>query len=288
MNNDNLSTITNQQTITSMEIAEITNKKHCDVLRAIRAMEPAWEKEQKRKFTFLQRRTKSGNGGYKMNPYYALNRKECLYVATKFNDQARARLVIRWAELEEERLQGLQPQPQPENETVSNLPADPSQLSRKQLLLMALEAEEEKEKLQEKVSGLEADKYGLMLDNSQKDQQIRTLEERTAYLRVIMADNSTVTASQIAQDYGMSAVSFNNLLRGLHVQRKIGEQWVLYADFVNMGYVSTRMIPIHHAGGTDTYKPMTVWTQLGRKFLYEHLKKHAVLPVIERTQSAIV
>lgn len=101
----NQSQFSNQQTITSMEIAEATGKKHCDVLRAIRAMEPAWEKEQKSKFAFLQRRTPSGNGGSKMNPYYALTRTESLYVATKFNDQARARLVIRWAELEEERLQ---------------------------------------------------------------------------------------------------------------------------------------------------------------------------------------
>lgn len=285
MNNDNLSTITNQQTITSMEIAEITGKNHFDVLKAIRKMEPAWEEVQKSKFALLYREATVNNGAKHRYPYYSLNKTECLFVATKFNDVARAKLVTRWEQLEKERLQALQPQPK--HETVSNLPADPSQLSRKQLLLMALEAEEEKEKLQDKVQGLEADNYGLMLDNSQKEQQIRTLEERTAYLRVIMADNGTVTVSQIAQDYGFSAVSFNNLLKGLRIQRKIGEQWVLYADFINMGYVGTRMIPIHHAGGGDTYKPMTVWTQLGRKFLYERLKKHGVLPVVERTQSAI-
>lgn len=27
---------------------------------------------------------------------YQLNKTECLYVATKFNDEARAKLVIRW------------------------------------------------------------------------------------------------------------------------------------------------------------------------------------------------
>ena len=55
MSNDNLNRITDQQTITSMEIAEITGKNHSDVLRAVREMESAWEKvKKKRKFAFLQ------------------------------------------------------------------------------------------------------------------------------------------------------------------------------------------------------------------------------------------
>ena len=282
MSNESLNKITDQQTITSMEIAEITGKNHYDVMKAIRKMEPAWEKVQGGKFSVLQRVTQLGNGGTKMNPYYKLTKTECLFVATKFNDEARAKLVLRWEQLEKERMmqQPVVVQPAPSQD--STLPADPRNMTRKQLLLMALEAEEENEKLQEKVSGLEADNYGLMLENSQKSQEITQLKERTAYLNVIMADNSTVTVSQVAQDYGFSAVSFNNLLKGLRIQRKIGEQWVLYAEYLNHGYVATRMIPIHHSDSPDTYKPMTVWTQAGRKFLYDRLKKHGVIPMIER------
>ena len=110
-NNNSISQITDNQTMTSMQIAEVTGKQHCDVLRAIRKMEPAWEEEKKSKFTFLLRKSKAGAKGYKMNPLYVLNKTECLYVATKFNDQARAKLVLRWEQLEKERLQGLQ-QPQ--------------------------------------------------------------------------------------------------------------------------------------------------------------------------------
>ena len=36
-------------------------------------------------------------------PCYSLSKTECLYIATKFNDEARAKLVIRWEELELER-----------------------------------------------------------------------------------------------------------------------------------------------------------------------------------------
>lgn len=302
--NNNISTVVDQQTITSMEIAELTGKNHYDVLKAIRKMEPAWKKVQGGNFSVLQRVTQLGNGGTKINPYYSLTKTECLFVATKFNDEARAKLVLRWEQLEKERLMqtNLHPTLNNENQTqngedsTANVPADPSQLSRKQILLMALKAEEENERLRiekqeledekalmhDNIRGLEADNYGLMIDIGQKDEQIRQLTEKTAYLNVIMADSGTVTVSQIAQDYGQSAVSFNKLLNGLRIQRRIGEQWVLYADFLNCGYVATRMIPIHHAGKPDTLKPMTAWTQAGRRFLYERLKKHGVLPLCER------
>lgn len=36
---------------------------------------------------------------------YELNKIECLYIATKFNDEARAKLVLRWEQLEKEKLQ---------------------------------------------------------------------------------------------------------------------------------------------------------------------------------------
>ena len=89
-----------EQTMTSLEIAELTGKKHFDLMRAIRKMEPAWEKVQGCKFALLSRIYKLPNGGTKEVPYYQLTKTECLYIATKFNDEARAKLVLRWEELE--------------------------------------------------------------------------------------------------------------------------------------------------------------------------------------------
>lgn len=88
------------QTMTSLQIAEVSGRQHKDVLRAIRTMEPAWERVQGRKFalTFITRELP--NGGSKQEPCYELTKTECLYIATKFNDEARARLVLRWEELE--------------------------------------------------------------------------------------------------------------------------------------------------------------------------------------------
>ena len=86
--------------MTSLQIAEATGKAHKDVMRSIRNMEPAWVKVQGRSFALLQKEVEVNNGGHKMQPYYSLTKEECLYIATKFNDEARAKLVLRWEELE--------------------------------------------------------------------------------------------------------------------------------------------------------------------------------------------
>ena len=84
------------QHMTSLEIAELTGKQHNHLMRDIRNMERGWEKVAQSKF---------GLGSYKdlngqMRPCYLLTKTECLYIATKFNDEARAKLVLRWEELE--------------------------------------------------------------------------------------------------------------------------------------------------------------------------------------------
>ena len=88
------------QHMTSLEIAELTSKQHKDVLKAIRNMEPAWENVTGRKFALCEKSYQMANGVTKQQPYYSLTKTECLYIATKFNDEARARLVLRWQELE--------------------------------------------------------------------------------------------------------------------------------------------------------------------------------------------
>ena len=93
--------IKQEQTMTSREIADIAGRRHDDVLRAIRNMEPAWEKVTDRKFAVSEYQDSTG----RKLPMYKLTRRECLYVATKFNDEARAKLVIRWEELEKQRIE---------------------------------------------------------------------------------------------------------------------------------------------------------------------------------------
>ena len=94
----------NAQRMSSLEIAEVTGKQHKNVMQAIRNMEPAWEKTCGLKFQLTSRTIVQPNGGTREVPCYSLTKTECLYIATKFNDEARAKLVIRWQQLEQERL----------------------------------------------------------------------------------------------------------------------------------------------------------------------------------------
>jgi phage regulator Rha-like protein len=82
--------------MSSREIANISGKNHKDVMRAIRTMEPAWESVTGRKFALSEFKDASG----RKLPMYELTKRECLYVATKFNDEARAKLILRWEYLE--------------------------------------------------------------------------------------------------------------------------------------------------------------------------------------------
>jgi len=90
----------NVQHMTSLEIAELTGKQHKHVMEAIRKMEPAWMKICGSNFRLTSRTIVQPNGGTREVPCYSLTKTECLYIATKFNDEARAKLVLRWEELE--------------------------------------------------------------------------------------------------------------------------------------------------------------------------------------------
>ena len=73
-----------EQTMTSLEIAELTGKQHKNVMQAIRNMEPGWEKVAGLKFQLGSYKDLNGQ----LRPCYQLTKTECLYIATKFNDEA--------------------------------------------------------------------------------------------------------------------------------------------------------------------------------------------------------
>ncbi len=89
-----------QQMMNSVELAKVVEKKHKYVLEAIRKMEPAWEKIHGTKFRLMLREVVAGQGARRMEPCYQLTKLESLYIATKFKDESRAKLVKRWEELE--------------------------------------------------------------------------------------------------------------------------------------------------------------------------------------------
>lgn len=86
----------NEERITSLEIATMTNKLHKNVMQSIRKMEVAWVKVNGLGFKLVNYQDQKGE----TRPCYSLTKRESLYIATKFNDEARAKLILRWEELE--------------------------------------------------------------------------------------------------------------------------------------------------------------------------------------------
>ena len=117
-------------------------------------------------------------------------------------------------------------------------------------------------------------------------QIIGEMEKKVSYLDLILSSTSTMTITQIAQDYGMSGQRMNKLLHGLRIQYKVGEQWILYAEYKDKCYVSSETIHFVTSEGIPCTTLNTKWTQKGRLFLYDILKKEGILPKMEWAKKA--
>lgn len=122
----------------------------------------------------------------------------------------------------------------------------------------------------------------LKLESKQKDQIIGELKPKADYVDKILQNKSLIKISSIAKDYGMSGRKMNELLHELKIQYKQGEQWLLYANIQDKGYTSSETHEYPKKDGTTDVRLLTKWTQKGRIFLYEELKKNGYLPMIER------
>lgn len=129
---------------------------------------------------------------------------------------------------------------------------------------------------------LEGDNELLSQQIVENQKIISELQPKANYVDTILQSKSLVLMTQIAKDYGMSAKALNKILKNMGVQYKVNDQWVLYSKYQGKGYVHSRTIDITRTDGRPDVKMQTEWTQKGRLFLYELLKKNGVVPVIEK------
>lgn len=87
--------------ISSRQLAETIGVEHHNLLRDIRKMEPSWTGFNQLKFDLVNYIDAKGE----VRPCYMLKPEEVLFIATKFDDVSRAKLVLRWKELEELRIE---------------------------------------------------------------------------------------------------------------------------------------------------------------------------------------
>lgn len=118
------------------------------------------------------------------------------------------------------------------------------------------------------------------------EQQVKELQPKADYYDQILANKGLVTTTSIAKNYGMTANELNKLLHDLGIQYNQSGSWYLYSKYQSNGYTHTIPVPYKHKDGREDIKPQTKWTQKGHIFIYETLKQHDVLPMIEQDQPA--
>ena len=116
---------------------------------------------------------------------------------------------------------------------------------------------------------------------SQQEQLIGELKPKADYTDKILQSKSLVPITAIAKDYGMSGQALNKILHGLKIIYRIGNQWLLYSKYQACGYTSSETVQIETSEGPKVVLN-TKWTQKGRLFLYEMLKKQNIIPMIEQ------
>ena len=119
-------------------------------------------------------------------------------------------------------------------------------------------------------------------ENAEQKTLIQQMQKGNDYLNVILQSKGTLATTQIAADYGMTAVRFNKKLNEMRIQHKVNGQWILYSNLMGKGYVHSKTITFYHSDGRPDTRLCSEWTQRGRMFLYDALKEIGILPLIER------
>ncbi|MGG5343997.1 phage regulatory protein/antirepressor Ant [Enterococcus sp. AZ192] len=139
----------------------------------------------------------------------------------------------------------------------------------KEALLQLVEQVEANEKLEERA--LVAEQINL------------ELRPKATYYDLILQNDSLISITGIAKDYGWSAKKMNEFLHQLGVQFKQSKTWLLYQKYADKGYTQSKTSVVN--GGKNTVMH-TYWTQKGRLFIYDLLKKEGYLPIIEREKES--
>lgn len=119
-----------------------------------------------------------------------------------------------------------------------------------------------------------------LIDTIEKQSDaINELKPHAEYAERVLEDKKTLlTPTQIAKDFGMAGKALNALLHDLGVQYKQNGQWLLYAKYQGKGYTGPYQPDIPNA------KPQTRWTQAGKKFIHDILRKNGYKTILENQQ----
>lgn len=114
---------------------------------------------------------------------------------------------------------------------------------------------------------------------AQQEQQIAEFKPVKDYVDKILSSKSCLAITQIAADYGLSAQELNKILHEAGLQRKVGDQWILYKQHMSKGFTKSETFTFCRSDGRLDSKITTKWTQKGRLEIHNILSNldiHAV------------
>lgn len=122
----------------------------------------------------------------------------------------------------------------------------------------------------------------LLEANTEQAEQIKGMLPKASYYDYVLSAEGLIPISTIAKDYGKSAIWLNKWLHEQGIQYKQGKVWLLYQKYAGFGYVKSKTYTVSDENGNANARLHTCWTQKGRLMIYEMLKEHGILPLIER------
>lgn len=257
----------NQPLTNSKLVAEVFEKEHKHVREAIKKLLTTAENS-----TVLQMFSESTylNEQNKEQPMFIMNQDGFTLLAMGFNGKKAMEFKLKYIEAFN----------QMKKEIETSKPSVPQNYL--EALKSLVKAEEEKQQLALQNKKQQDTILNISRENAELGNKITDMLPKVSYYDKILQSNATMTVTQIAQDYGMSAVKLNQILADIRIQHKMRGQWILYGQFLSGGYVHSRAVDIVRSDGRHDVKYNTEWTTKGRIFLYEALKAKGILPLIEQ------
>lgn len=222
-------TINAKETMSSLQIAELTGKQHSNVMRDIRNILEQLEEKHKFNFELMFKITKLGNNAERKDPYYLLTKKDSLLLASGYDANLRAKIINRWEELEKEKRFG--------NFVI------PSTFS-EALMLAAKQAEEIEEKNK------------LLLEQTPK----------VEFYNAVTGSEDTIDMRTVATVLNMG-IGRNKIFEVLRDKRVLDRKNMPYQKYIDLGYFRTVETQYTKSDGTNCINIKTVVFQKGLDFI---------------------
>ena len=150
-----------------------------------------------------------------------------------------------------------------------NVTQTPAELSRIEILRMAMDSEEGRIKAMEEVKILQEVNSNLQFQTEIQEKELKVSAPKVEYFDKVLDSINTYATTQIAKELGMSAIALNQKLKERGVQYQVNGQWVLTHKFQDKGYVKTKTFSYTTSAGNNGSSIQTVWTEKGRKYIHE-------------------